>query len=161
MSRVYLVDKDHALASPGRFVTADEALRHLRSAALDHDNLQHFRRVWRDQTKGGGALPATDRSVLSYLAERLATGTLRLAGKRKPPPDPARRPTGGGTTRPAEPPVEMVPAASSTPALKLRPAAPPAAPKLPDPIADFAQQAQCLVDAAAAGLPFCEQCAKP
>lgn len=45
MSRVYLVDKDHVLASPGRFLDADEALRHLRRAALDHGNLQHFRQV--------------------------------------------------------------------------------------------------------------------
>ena len=160
MSRVYLVDKDHVLASPGRFLDADEALRHLRRAALDHGNLQHFRQVWRDQSRGGGSLPASDRRVLAFLADRLASGTLRLAGKRKPVPEP-RSGGGGGAPKPAEPPVEMVPVNPAVPPLKLRPPPIPAAAKLPDPIADFAQQAQCLVDAAAGGLPFCEQCAKP
>lgn len=45
MSRVYLVDKANALASAGRFQDTEEALRYLRRAALDHDNLQHFRTV--------------------------------------------------------------------------------------------------------------------
>ena len=160
MSRVYLVDKDHVLASPGRFLDADEALRHLQRAALDHGNLQHFRQVWRDLSKGGGTLPASDRRVLAFLAARLAAGTLRLSGKRKPDPEP-RSGGGGGSAKPPEPPVEMVPVTPSAPPLKLRPPPAPATPKLPDPITDFAQQAQCLVDAAAAGLPFCEQCAKP
>lgn len=160
MSRVYLVDKDHVMASPRGFLDADEALRFLHRAALDHGNLQHFRQVWRDRSKGGGSLPASDRQVLGFLADRLATGTLRLSGKRKPDPEP-RTGGGGGAAKPAEPPVEMVPVGPAVPPMKLRPPALPAVPKLPDPITDLAQQAQCLVDAAAGGLPFCEQCAKP
>lgn len=160
MSRVYLVDKDHAYASPARFLDADEALRHLRRSALDHDNLQHFRRLWREVSKGGGVQPASDRQVLSGLAARLATGALRLYGTRKPDPEPGKG-GGGGAPKPAEPPPEMVPAPPATPPLKLRAPAAPQAPKLPDPIADFAQQAQCLMDAARDGLPFCEQCAPP
>lgn len=57
----------------------------------------------------------------------------------------------------------MVPVRPTVLDLKLRAPTIPALPaaKLPDPMADIAQQAQCLLDAAQGGLPFCELYAKP
>ena len=121
MDRVYLVNNSHALAGPHGFVDAEEALRMLQRAALDHDNLQHFREIWYDALNGSGYQPAGDRRVLTYLAERLAIGALKVARKNRPEPLKERRPGGGGTAPPPpSPPEDLIPALPSTPPLKLR-----------------------------------------
>jgi hypothetical protein len=163
MDRVYLVDKDSAVATPDGFVNAEEALRLLQRAALNHDNLQHFRQVWTDALLGGGYHPPGDAVVLRYLAGRLSSGVLRLARKNSLDADPSRRrPKGGTNAPPPSAAPDQPPAPPAPPPLKLRPPAlPPEIAKLTDPIVDLAKQAECLVDAARDGLPFVEQCAKP
>ncbi len=162
MDRVYLVNKTSEMASPGGYFDADEAYRMLRNAALEYDNLQHFRDVWIDETRGGGVFPPTDRSVLQYLAERLANGVLAVARKARPDRNSVvRRPTGGAAPAPLPPPETPQPRVDAP--LKLRPRPPTLPPELTKalaPLVDAAQQASCLLDAAKDGLPFCEQCAK-
>lgn len=159
MSRVYLVDRDNEFASPVRFLDAEEAYRHLQRAALEHDNLQHFRQVWHRVSLGGGAQPPSDRRMLAGLADRLANGSLCLAGARRPVVEP-RRQTGAGAAPPPPAPPEAPSLPNAPPALKLRPPPVPEAPQLPEAVTDYLQQAQCLVDAAAGGAAFVEQCAR-
>lgn len=162
MSRLYLVDRDSPFSSPARFLDAEEAYRHLHRAALDHDNLQHFRQVYHQVSLGGGPQPPSDRRVLAGLAERLASGALAIAGPRRPVVEP-RRQTGGGTAPPPPSTPETPSPPGAAPALKLRaPTTPtaPQVPQLPAAVTDYMQQAQCLVDAAQSGAPFVEQCAK-
>lgn len=150
------------MAAPDGFVDAGEALRLLQRAALDYDNLQHFRQVWTEALNGGGYHPPGDGVVLRYLADRLVSGALRLARLNRPDTSmPRRRPTGGATPPPPAAPEEQLPPSPGPPPLKLRPPVlPPEIAKLADPIVDLAQQASCLVDAARDGLPFVEQSAK-
>ena len=162
MDRVYLVNKGHVLAGPDGFSDADEAFAMLQRAALDFDNLQHFRDIWFDALNGSGYQPPTDKRVLRTLAERLAIGVLRVARKRRPDPEPVHRAPGGGTAAPPPPVDDPAPVRPGPPPLKLRaPTLPPEIAKVVDPVVDFAQQAACLVDAARDGLPFVEQSAKP
>ncbi len=161
MNRVYLVDKDDARAGPAIFAGQDEALRLLRLAALNYDNLQHFRMVWRTQVQGGGAQPPTDRRVLQFLADRLARGLLRISGPRRAEPAPVRKGGGTGGAAPPPPKPPVAPRPPATPPLKLRPPPIPAEiAKVAAPLIDAAEQANCLVAAAKDGLPFVEQCAK-
>ncbi len=159
MSRVYLVDRDNPFASPARFLDAEEAYRHLQRAALEHDNLQHFRQVFHQVNLGGGAQPPSDRRVLAGLAERLASGALAISGARRPVVEP-RRQTGAGAAPPPPAAPEAPSLPGAPPALKLRPPPVPQVPQLPEAVTDYLQQAQCLVDAAQSGAAFVEQCAK-
>ena len=159
MDRVYLVKKGSALAGPNLFADADAAVRVLQGAALDHDNLQHFRDIWAEVSHGAGYNSPGDRAILAQLADRLAAGVLRQALKRRPEPASERRAPRGGTTAPP-PPAAPAPTIPGPPPLKLRaPTLPPEIAKIADPIQDLVQQAECLVDAARDGLPFCELCA--
>ncbi|MEO8242772.1 MAG: hypothetical protein ABI832_10690 [bacterium] len=160
MNRVYLVGKGNKRAGPRGFSSQDEALRLLRQAAAEHDNLQHFRETWRTDLRGGATMPASDRQVLDYLARRLADGALKVAGKPQPEPDPGRTGSQGGGTAPPPPAAEAPPPPPKSPALKLRPRPEVPVDQLPDPIFDALKQADCLMSAAQDGLPFCEQCAK-
>lgn len=160
MERVYLVAKNDQNAAIGGFLDADEALRMLRHAAEDYDNLQHFRTVWRsDLNAGAGGLPPTDRKVLQSLAEKLATGVLRVAGKsRRDPTLPRKASHGGGAAPP--PPAPSPPPLPKEPPLKLRAPQVPKTPSLPDIPIDVAAQVDSLLKAAQDGLAFVEQCAK-
>jgi hypothetical protein len=160
MERVYLVTKDDEKASVGGFLDADEALRMLRRAAADYDNLQHFRTVWRDDLNtGAGGIPPSDRKVLTYLAERLASGVLKVAAKNRRDPNVERKHTGGSGAAPP-PPVPSAPPPPKEPPLKLRAPSLPKLPKLPDIVPDVAGQIDALLKAAEDGLAFVEQCAK-
>ena len=83
MDRVFLVKKGSALAGPNLFADADEALRVLQRAALDYDNLQHFRDIWAEVSLGAGYASPGDRVILGQLADRLAAGVLRQAAAQK------------------------------------------------------------------------------
>lgn len=161
MERVYLVARTDPKAAVGGFADADEALRMLCRAALDYDNLHHFRTVWRaDLNTGAGGLPPTDRKVLSYLADRLATGVLKVAAKNRPDPNFVRKPSHGGGAAPP-PPAPSLPPAPKEPPLKLRAPSLPPVPKLPDIVPDIDAQIDALLNAAKDGVAFVEQCAKP
>ena len=160
MERVYLVPKDDRKAAAGGFVDADEALRMLRRASVDYDNLQHFRALWRaDLNNGSGGMPPSDRKVLQYLAERLAHGVLKLATKSRRDPNVVRKPHKGGTASPP-PPAPSAPPPPKDPPMKLRAPSLPQVPKLPDIVPDIDGQIDALVKAAEDGLAFVEQCAK-
>jgi hypothetical protein len=158
MDRVQLVSKNSALAAPRGFLDADQALAMLTQAAQDRGNLQHFRQVWADAALGGGVYPPTDRTVLQFLAGRLVSGVLRVALKARPDPNPVRRILGGTPVAPPPPPPEMRPPPVAGP-LKLRPRLP-TLPAEVAPLMDAAAQVESLLNAAKAGVPFCEQCAK-
>lgn len=161
MERVYLVGKHDAKAAVGGFLDMDEALRMLRLAAQDYDNLQHFRTVWRaDLNTGAGGLPPTDRKVLQFLAEKLADGVLKVAAKAVRDLSAPRKPSHGGGAAPP-PPAPVQPPMPKEPPLKLRAPQLPQAPKLPDIVPDVAGQIDGLLKAAEDGLAFVEQCAKP
>jgi hypothetical protein len=160
MDRIFLVRKGTALAGPNLFADADEALRALHRAALDYDNLQHFRDIWAEINHGAGLNSPGDRAILAHLADRLAAGVLRQALKRRPDLAAGGRTPRGGATAPPPPPA-AAPAKPGPPPLKLRPPTlPPEIAKAVDQVQDLAQQAECLIDAARDGLPFCELCAK-
>lgn len=149
------------MAGQDGFVDADAAYVMLTHAAQSYDNLQYFRDLWLDALNGSGVQPQPDKRILRDLAERLATGALRVARKSRPDPGPPRRGGGGGAP---PPPVADVPKPTppGPPPLKLRaPTLPPQVTKTLASAMDVAKQAECLLNAAKDGLPFVEQSVRP
>jgi hypothetical protein len=127
-----------------RFADRQAALRFLRGVvAGDPAGLRALRRTL-------AALPAqSDSDVLEALAAALASSRLRVYARPRVRPVFARR-------DPIEAPVE--PVFDPPPVAPVSVEAPP--PELPPEFLEPATQAQALREAAADGVPFCEECEK-
>jgi hypothetical protein len=130
-----------APATPLRFADREAARRFLRAlAAGDPASLQRLRRA------AGAHRVGSDGDVLEDLTSALVTARLRVVARPAPP-----------RAFSPPPPVEI----EAPPEAPLAPReieAP--APEAPPEIAEPAMQAEVLRAAAAAGVPFCEECEK-